>query len=367
MCLEKPGPRCSGHTRTNFRKATAALKEANADLAQKKQALEVAQTAEAKAALEASEKAHTAAVAELNTATAKYEESKAKRAVAMEAYRTAKDEYNASPEGIKKNRQRSVDTRLTAEQRETARKAAIEGNVTRNKQKEAYAIQQEIKAHEETLAQEAAKGAPTVGTPALTEEDKNFLGYVSDPENSWRVPRLFNLPGEVHPAIQKEIIEKGDVELLRALASSEKCLPDNLARIAKMEDKWAARNAVTNRMANIETLAAGIRHNDHDVRVQASHRELWQERCDAKAYVLTDNSHLGRDHKREEMVSWGQDLPSETLKALSKDTSASVRYHVARHPQTSMRIIQELLEDPDIYVRLEAVRRDPNTNVLVGY
>jgi hypothetical protein len=372
MCLEKPGPRCSGHTRTNFQKATAALKEANADLAQKKQEFEAAQSAEAKSALEASEKAHAVAVAELNTATAKYEESKAKRAVAMEAYREAKDEYNASPEGIKKNRQRAVDTRLTDEQREKARKAAIEGNATRNRAKEAYAIQQEIRAHEEMLAQAAEKSAVAAeNTPAattsLTEEEKTFLGYVSDPENAWRVPGLFNLPGDVHPAIQSEIIEKGDVEQLQALAASEKCLPSNLARIAGMEDQWAARRAVNNRMANIETLTAGIHHSNHDVRVQAAQRDLWQERCDKKGMILNDNAHLGREHKREEMVSWGHNLPYETLRELSQDSSSSVRYHVARHPQTSRSIIERLLEDPDIYVRMQAVRRDPTTDALVGY
>lgn len=148
MCYSKPGPRCSGHTRTKFRESKAALVAATEDLKAKKEALESAKTDEARAELQASEKVLAEAKKAHETATQNYDKSKAKRAEAMLAYHQARDEYYSSPEGIKKNRQKAVDPNLTQEQRDQARQFAIEGQATRNQQTEAYAFQEALKEQE---------------------------------------------------------------------------------------------------------------------------------------------------------------------------------------------------------------------------
>lgn len=138
MCYEKPGPRCSGHTRTNFRAATAKLQEATQDLQEKKTVLRETRTEEARAEVRASVEAHKEALAQVADATDKYKVSRENRAVAMDAWRTAKSEYDASPEGIEKNRLRSHDPKRTPEERSEAREAAMEGSIRRAEQKDAY-------------------------------------------------------------------------------------------------------------------------------------------------------------------------------------------------------------------------------------
>lgn len=147
MCYEKPGPRCSGHTRTNFQKAKEALAAAEKDLAEKQANLKVAKSLEARIALHDSTAALKAAQTKLADATKKYEVSKANRAEAMDTYREAKKEYFTSPEGIKKNRGASVNPNLTEEQRAAAARLAHGGQVARDKQIEAYKIAQAEKKH----------------------------------------------------------------------------------------------------------------------------------------------------------------------------------------------------------------------------
>lgn len=193
MCYEKPGPRCSGHTRTNFRKATETLRAATEDLKQKQEALKVAQSAEAKAALEASVKKHEDAKAELAEATKKYAVSKKQRAVAMEAWHEAKKEYFASPEGIRKNRSRSADPTLTAEQRATAKEDAMEGALRREEQKEAYTKKKEG----EAKAPEVIK-QDVVSFDAFMEEQTAHIKFtkrpLSEPEVKKRVLQLYGPP-----------------------------------------------------------------------------------------------------------------------------------------------------------------------------
>lgn len=138
MCYEKPGPRCSGHTRTNFVKAQRVLVAAEKDLSEKQAAVKVAKSLEARIALHDSTSALKAAQTKLADATKKYEASKANRAEAMDAYRVAKKEYFTSPEGINKNRAASVNPSLTEEQRAAAARMAHGGQVARDKQIEAY-------------------------------------------------------------------------------------------------------------------------------------------------------------------------------------------------------------------------------------
>lgn len=266
MCLNYPGPRCSGHTRINFRKAKENLHAANADLKAKQEALAVAKTAEAQAELHASEKAHAVAVAELNTATAKYDESKAKRAVAMEAYHKAKDEYDASPEGIKKNRIKSVDKKLTAEQREEARKAAIEGNATRNRQKEAYAFKQALDEAEANAVIEAKTDAPVEDT--FVVPDVNKLDYqtqedISRDENA--DPRILDALVDANTSAGEESsgFARGrySYDLLRlTVASNPATSPATLDRLARNvnaveDDRHELLNCVaSNESASLSTL-----------------------------------------------------------------------------------------------------------------
>ena len=113
MCYEKPGPRCSGHTRTNFIKAKEALVAAEKDLAEKQANRRAAKTDEAYAALKESRAVWEQAKAALADATEKYEASKEKRDEAMAVYHLSKKEYFTSPEGIEKNRKASTDPSLT--------------------------------------------------------------------------------------------------------------------------------------------------------------------------------------------------------------------------------------------------------------
>lgn len=123
MCYPKPGPRCSGHTRTNFQKAKEALVAAEKDLTDKQSNLKVAKSAEARAALQASTSAYKAAQTAVATASQKYDESKTKRAAAMDAYRTAKKEYFTSPEGI--NRLRTLGKNDAADQFQARRDSQL--------------------------------------------------------------------------------------------------------------------------------------------------------------------------------------------------------------------------------------------------
>lgn len=109
MCYEKPGPRCSGHTRTKYQETKMELALAEKDLAEKKTALDGAKSAKAKAELQTSQNLVSAARNAHAIATKNYDASKAYRATAMEAHREAKKEYLTSPEGIQKLRDAGKD------------------------------------------------------------------------------------------------------------------------------------------------------------------------------------------------------------------------------------------------------------------
>jgi cellobiose-specific phosphotransferase system component IIA len=219
----------------------------------------------------------------------------------------------------------------------------------------------------EKEARRKSEAQPTTETPALTEEEQTLVTYVTEPMNSWRVQRLFNVPGEVHPAIQEEIIQKGDEQMMQSLASSEKCSPDNLARIVSGASKYPALAALNNRTATLDAVKAGISHANQAIRAHANQNALWQKHCEDKRTVLVSNAHLGDASERKDLLMQRTSMSVESLEALSKDESSGVRYGVAQHPDTPKRIIKELLEDPDEYVRGVAVRRDPETNVLAAY
>lgn len=389
MCLEKPGPRCSGHTRINFVKAKAALKEANADLEQKKQELEVAQSAEAKAALEASEKAHAVAVAELNTATAKYDESKAKRAVAMEAYRTAKDEYNASPEGIKKNRQRSVDKKLTDEQREEARTAAIEGNATRNRQKEAYAFKKALDEAEKTAVEaetnealKAEKSGPQVRSEyddlasstnivdrvtcagreacpshildALSQDDEAQVRYTVAGNEHTPKEALKKLASDtaMGGAIAEQVATNpntpGDVlsEMtgrnwrIRFTAVTHPSLPqDDMLRLSSQEHSWAHTYLADNPSTPPEALHNLAQSDElHVVQQVAAHKNT----SDDSLLILAKHKTM----KVREAVADHPNTSPETLRALVKGKGASVLWSVTSNPKTPKDALESIAAMP---------------------
>lgn len=149
MCYLQPGPRCSGHTRTNLRTAQANLVAAEADLQEKKVTLRSARNDEAREELRASRRAHEEALAHLKEAEDKYAVSKENRAMAMIAYRKAKSEYDATPEGINKNLALSKDPNLSPDNRKQANHAALEGALIRKEQIEALKAERERKEKED--------------------------------------------------------------------------------------------------------------------------------------------------------------------------------------------------------------------------
>jgi hypothetical protein len=312
----------------------------------------------------------------------------------LKALNDVQHEFNGTPTGIKALREagrheeanrfqmvRDIEAKEEKARRTQAEaeEAAEEALRKRKAEREAYARTPEgiakLRAagrHDladrfEKEAQVRTEPQVTHGSESLTEEEEALVGYVSDPMNSWQVQRLFNVPGEVHPAIQDEIIRNGDEQIVQSLASSEKCSPDNFARIVSTASKYPALAALNNRVTTLEAVKAGISHSDQAIRAHANQNALWQKHCEEKAPVFMSNAHLGDVTERKDLLMQQTSMPVETLAALSKDESSSVRFGVAQHPDTPKHIIKELLEDPDEYVRGVAVRRDPETNVLAAY
>lgn len=346
MCLEFPGPRCSGHTRTNFRKAKENLVAANEDLKQKQAALETARTAEAQAELHASEKAHAVAVAELNTATAKYDESKAKRAVAMEAYRKAKDEYNASPEGIKKNRQRAVNKNLTEEQREDARKAAIEGNAKRNKQKEDYAFQQELKEHEETLAREAAE-KPNVESGFVADSPGDFSHLTSVDKRRLAGSHALSQVDQV-----ALLSESDDVVIV--LASRSDLTPDVADKLSEHE-YYRVRGLICSTAGmRPETLQKLM--NDPEPMVQETATQA-RKRLD---YHETTTDLALKGEGSNDVAHESNKLPTYLLERLADSKQERFTRDIAGNSRTNPKRLNALAKHSDVDVRT-AVALNPNT------
>lgn len=303
MCYSKPGPRCSGHTRTNFRKATENLRAAAADLKEKHQALETAQDAEAKAALEASVKAHAAAEADLADAEEKYRVSKEQRAEAMKAWREAKSEYDASPAGIKRNRIRSADTSLTAEQRAEARQAAVKGAQLRADRKQAY------KEHTEKM---------TAAELAAAEE-ADILRVAKE--------KIGDQAGEPHllkSAIHHERNRRRDIKnadsdqpILRATAAGNFQLPPAiLTKLSKDPSTLVRREVAINTNTPAEVRDALKGDPDTDVRHGVA---SW-----TKTPAVLD--HLSNDKyvKVRNTVATNRRTPVETLWRMASNSNESV-------------------------------------------
>lgn len=165
MCYKAPGPRCSAHTKATLKKATAELKQANQDLG--------------------------AVTADTSASPEKIFMAKSNLANAKMAYYKAMDEFDASPEGIKRNRENARKNLHGTGDHEYYERRVNEGVATRKRQMEAFQLHDALERQVEldatmsiagmanhsavSIISFAGKNASDVFNEAGTSDDKGML------------------------------------------------------------------------------------------------------------------------------------------------------------------------------------------------
>lgn len=228
MCYKAPGPRCSAHTKATLKKAAAELKQADQDL----------RTVTA----DASDSPEKILIAKSNLANAKM------------AYYKAMDEFDASPEGIKRNRENARNNLRGTDEHKYYERRVNEGIATRKRQMEAFELHDALERQVELDAKMSAAGmanhsavsiisfdgknASDVFNEAGTSDDKNMLhelarknSFVDSYGNELQhhqpyaavKNRILNNPNTAGPTLRLIVAEKEkngtlDRESLRAIA-----------------------------------------------------------------------------------------------------------------------------------------------------
>jgi hypothetical protein len=142
MCYTKPGPRCSPHTRKQLKATKAAFDAADADYNAKYQIFKEAKDEVSEAEFLASRKRLVAAREQFKIAKKAEEAAQEKRAVALTAYKKAREEYLTSPEGIAKLRKAGKDAQ--ADNYQAIRNAQIASYKAEQAQKDAAKSQEPV-------------------------------------------------------------------------------------------------------------------------------------------------------------------------------------------------------------------------------
>lgn len=335
MCYDKPGPRCSGHTRTNYRKTKAAFEAAEKDVAEKKDAMDAAATAEAKAELQNSERLLAVAKKAHTIASKNYEESKAKREVAMKAYNKAKEEYATSPEGIKQLRKQGNNAK------------ADECQAKRKEQMQAF----------------KAKKAQ-----AESEERKQLIGSYNQGVSFRDKQKLANADN-THPVILECIVAENSL-LLSAEVASNPHTPDKLLKtLASNKENLVRERVARNPSTSVSILRKLAKDKNLSVQREVASNPRTPESVLTKMSASGDTKVAVAENPAlspEFLAKLAQDNPYQHWRKPTGYAAwdaprwytnrQEVMTSVASNPNTPEAVLRGLVKDPDTSIRCSAVR-----------